>query len=253
VSTDSTFVAPVSLRPLALPAEHGGWGLLLEPIVLGFLVAPSAAGSLIGIGAIAAFLMRHPLKLAARDWMRRRRYPRSKACELLAASYGLSACLAFAAAWKMSGWLPFVALSIALKLASLQFVFDVRNRGRVWIAELAGAIAAAPIAAAIALAGGRTVLIASSLSLLMVARSIPAVLYVRAALRHEGRALMLVAHAIAVIAAALISWSAALATAILFARAFPRADGARPQTIGVREIGWGVLTVLLIAMSFRAP
>jgi hypothetical protein len=122
-----------------------------------------------------------------------------------------------------------------------------------WIAELAGAIAAAPIAAAIALAGGATVMIASSLSVLMIARSIPAVLYVRAALRHEGRALMLAAHAIAVIAAAFLSWTAALAMAILLARAIPQARGARPQTIGVREIGWGVLTVLLIAMSFRAP
>src|SRR6185436_9751194 len=27
----------VALRPLALPAEHGGWGFVLEPIVLGLL------------------------------------------------------------------------------------------------------------------------------------------------------------------------------------------------------------------------
>src|ERR1044072_2044638 len=35
------------LRPLALPTEHGGWGFLLEPLVLAMIVAPSWIGALI--------------------------------------------------------------------------------------------------------------------------------------------------------------------------------------------------------------
>ncbi len=54
----------IRLRPIALPAEHGGWGLLFEPIVLGLLLAPSLAGLLLSVAATGAFLARHPFKLA---------------------------------------------------------------------------------------------------------------------------------------------------------------------------------------------
>jgi hypothetical protein len=37
------------VRLVALPAEHGGWGLLLEPIALGLAVAPSLAGTFLGM------------------------------------------------------------------------------------------------------------------------------------------------------------------------------------------------------------
>jgi len=36
--------ATVPWKAVALPAEHGGWGLLAEPVVLGLVSAPSAAG-----------------------------------------------------------------------------------------------------------------------------------------------------------------------------------------------------------------
>lgn len=37
--------APRSLlRSVGVPTEHGGWGITTEVIVLGLLVAPSAAG-----------------------------------------------------------------------------------------------------------------------------------------------------------------------------------------------------------------
>ncbi|WP_426574944.1 hypothetical protein [Aquihabitans sp. McL0605] len=33
------------LRAVALPAEHGGWGLTLEPGLLGLLITPVSLGS----------------------------------------------------------------------------------------------------------------------------------------------------------------------------------------------------------------
>ncbi len=69
-------VARVRLRSVALPVEHGGWGLLLEPIALGLLVAPSLAGFCLSVAAAGAFLARHPLKLVMADRQRRRRLPR---------------------------------------------------------------------------------------------------------------------------------------------------------------------------------
>lgn len=43
-----------SLRSVAIPAEHGGWGLTLEPGILGVLVAPDLAGVLLGLAALLA-------------------------------------------------------------------------------------------------------------------------------------------------------------------------------------------------------
>ena len=66
------------LRSVALPAEHGGWGLTLEPGLLGLLIAPSVAGACIAAAAMVAFLARTPLKLAAIDRRRCRDLARTR-------------------------------------------------------------------------------------------------------------------------------------------------------------------------------
>ena len=243
--TVTTF-PPVSIRPLALPSEHGGWGLLLEPIVLALLVVPSAGGALIGIGAVAVFLMRHPLKLAVHDRLAGKRYPRSGFCELLAAGYGTAALLAFTAAWAMSGVKPLLALAVALPFAALQFSYDVRNRSRRAIPELAGAVAPASLAAAIAIAGGSA--LAPVLAALVLCRSIPAVLYVRSALRGSSRGPMLTAHVVAAAVAALITPLASIPMLLLLMRAAIPAN-APAKIVGLREVGWGLVTVALLALT----
>ncbi|MFP3942061.1 MAG: YwiC-like family protein, partial [Thermoanaerobaculia bacterium] len=64
-------------RAVALPPEHGSWGLVGEPVVLGLLVAPGWAPFLVGLAAFAAFLAYRPAKLAWGDLRRGRRYPRT--------------------------------------------------------------------------------------------------------------------------------------------------------------------------------
>ena len=65
------------LRTVALPAEHGGWALILEPIALGLLVAPSFRGLCIALAAFCCFLARQPLKLALSDHIKQRNLPRT--------------------------------------------------------------------------------------------------------------------------------------------------------------------------------
>lgn len=235
----------VFLRPLALPAEHGGWGFLLEPIVLGLLVAPSRGGWLIAAGAIGAFLARHPLKLAAQDWLRGKRYPRTRACASLAAAYAVPAGIALA----LVPLPALYALAAAIPFAALQFALDVRNHGRTLSAELAGVIAPGAIAMAVAIAGGVPSASAATLWLLLVLRGIPSILYVRYALRGEGRTPMMIAHAAAVAIASMIHPIAGLATLILFVRALVPVRGLAAKTIGMRELVMGVVTVLLFAVS----
>ena len=247
--TVSTFARPsVSIRPLAVPSDHGGWGLLLESVVLAMLVAPSAAGALIGMGAVTVFLMRHPLKLAVHDRLQGRRFPRSRFCELLAAGYGVAALLAFTAAWGLAGARPLLALTAALPFGAIQFSYDVRNRSRRTIPELAGATLPASLAAAIALAGGSTAALA--LSVLILCRSIPAVLYVRSTLRGGSRVAMLAAHVVAVVIAFLFApLLAGIAMLLLLLRASVPTH-APAKTIGLREIAWGMVTVGLIALAY---
>ena len=57
----------VSWRSVAVPREHGGWGFLLDPILLGLLVAPSAAGIFLVLLDLASFLARTPLKIVWKD------------------------------------------------------------------------------------------------------------------------------------------------------------------------------------------
>lgn len=241
----------LSLRPLALPAEHGGWGFLLEPIALALLVAPSFGGALIGVGALAIFLLRHPLKLAAHDWLQRRRYPRTAACELLVAGYGAAAVAAFTAAAFVGRTAALLPLLAAIPFGLTQFAYDARNRSRALPAEIGGAIAPSALAASMVVAAGKMPALAVALALLVLARSIPAVLYVRSILRGESRVPMLAAHVIAVAVAAWVGpWTAMLAMCLLLIRAALPATGIPARRIGIRELGWGAASVLLIAVGY---
>jgi hypothetical protein len=235
----------MTLRKLALPYEHGAWGFLLEPVAVGLLVAPSRAGVLVAVGAIAAFLARHPLRMAVRDWVTHKRVPRTRTCVMLALGYGLVAI----AALSLVGVKPLIPLVVAVPLAFAQFVLDVRNRGRALPAELAGAIAAGWAASAIALAGSRPVAVAIALWALLAARAVTSVFYVRSSLRGESRVVMLALHGVAVGFGAFISMTAMAAMGVLFARALPGVTALRARDIGMRELGFGVLTVLLIALA----
>ena len=235
----------VALRPLALPPEHGSWAFLLEPIAVGLLVAPSAEGAFIAFGAVAVFLARHPLLLALRDRKSGKRYPRTAICERLALGYALLAALAFV----QVGMKPLLPLVAALPLAIIHF----RSGGRSLAAELAGAIAPAATAAAMAMAGGGSKFTALALWSLLAARAIVSVLYVRSALRGESRTVMLAAHGAAVIVAAalafahVVSAGAVVAMLVLLARAVPK-QSLSARGIGMREVGYGALTVVLLAI-----
>jgi hypothetical protein len=135
------------LRALALPAEHGGWGFVLEPIILGLIVFPSRAGCALALAATATFLARHPLRLAIGDRLKGRQTTRTRRAMAVAACYGLLAVLTLGLAWTDAAgsgfWVPLLA---ATPLLGAQFGHDVRNRGRDLAPELLGAAAPGSLA-----------------------------------------------------------------------------------------------------------
>lgn len=248
----------VALRPLALPNEHGAWAMLFEPIALALVVVPSAAGALLAVAALFAFLTRHPMKLAAQDLMRGRRAARTHACELIAVGYAIPAIGALVAALAIGGAGPLLPLAAGLGFAAFQFRMDVDHRGRTLAAELCGASGTAVVAAAIAVAGQAPWPLAIALAILAGGRALPTTLFVRSLRRREGLAMTIVAHAAAIVAA-LVMWrlqlvpiGAPMAMALLFIRAALglRSDAPPPaKIIGIREVGWGAAVVALIAFA----
>jgi len=248
-------VPRVIIRPLALPVEHGGWGFVIEPAVLALLVVPSWPGLAIGVAVIAAFLARHPLRLAAGDWMRRRRYPRTIVCERLALGYGAAAIVAMTIAVAVTDARILIPFAITAPLGLAQFAFDVRNRGHAPAPEIAGAIAAGATAAAIALAGGRSPALAATLWLLTILRSVPAILFVRAALAKGRRSIAVAVHVAAVVIAIALWYqrlapaAAIVTTSLLLGRSLIRIEHEPPRRIGMREIAFGAVTVVLIGTA----
>ena len=258
----------VRLRSVALPIEHGAWGFLLEPALLGLLVAASWAGAALVLAALAALLLQTPLSLALTDVRRGRRYPRTALAWRFAVAYGALLVVAGTAALLLAGSAAILLpVAIAAPLAVLQLWLDARGRARELLPEAAGAVAMGSLAAGVAMAGGWSLLPALGLWGLLALRAVPAIVYVRARLRLErGQAfdprpswvLHLAAVGAAAFAAALgaASWVAVLPYAVLAARA---ARGLAPdrapvtaKVVGFREIGFGVMTAALLAVAAGA-
>ena len=256
---------PVRLRPIALPVEHGGWSLLLEPIALGLLLAPSPTGALISVAAIGLFLARHPYKLAVRDWRTGRRGRRALIAERFAVLYLLVGLLAASLAVKTGGFTFLLPLIFAVPVAIVQLAFDSLGRSRSLIAELAGAAATGSLASAIALSGGWPRATAFALWVIMAARSIPTILYLRTRLRlmrgkSSSRWWPLVAHVAALMATAslcvfeLAPWLAGGAMLVLLIRSVLGLSRSKnqttPQRLGVGELIFGALTVTLSVFGY---
>jgi len=239
----------VSLKPIAFPNEHGGWGFLFEPIVLGLAVAPSWGGVLIAIAAIFGFLTRQPLKFGMQDALRHKTYPRTRICWLVASLYACGALVSMSAAVMISGWRVLLPFAIVAPLALVALVADARNRSRALVPELAGAIAMTSTAASIAIAGAQPWMFV----VLLVARNISTIVYVRALLKRAHAAWPIVLHAASVVAAAPFGWIATAAMLILLVRAIVglTREAPRAKTIGWREIAFGALSVTLFALSLR--
>jgi hypothetical protein len=254
---------PVALKTVALPAEHGGWGFLAEPLILGLLVAPSGRGAALAAAAAAAFLARHPLKLVLADRLRGRTYPRTRAAAAFALGYGALAALALAIGTRGAPLVVWTPLLIAAPLALVQLACDARRRGRELAPELLGAVAPGSFAASIAIAGGWPAGGAAVLWLLLALRGTATVLYVRTRLRLDrgllpGRSAAWASHAlglvvvVALAASGLAGWPAVAAFALLLARALhglsPMRRSVRPQVLGFQELAYGLLTAVLLGI-----
>jgi hypothetical protein len=256
-----------NVRAVALPAEHGGWALIIEPIALGLLVAPSSGGLLIGAGALASFLARHPLKLAVGDRRKNRILKRTSLADRFALLYLTLAVVFFTFAVTSLPRELLVPFVIAGPLLFIQFLYDATGRSRELMAEVTGALAVGSISTAIALAGGWSWPTAFALWVIVACRHVPTIVYLRVLLgrrrqkqRPAVNGSVIVVQLLPLIAVYLLLFFkiapaiSLIVFAILFVRAlvglFNRAE-LTPKKLGISEVAFGAFAILLVGAGYR--
>ena len=244
----------VRLRPIALPAEHGSWALVLEPVVLGLLVAPSWEGLLLSLGVVAGFLTRRPLKVIQGEWGRAHSR-RWRIAWGFALGYGVIAVVGVVGTVALVGFAPMVPLVGVIPLLAAFLAYDFTRQSRSWQAEMAGSVAFAAVAESVPMIGGWPLDTSLALSVVIVAR---------ARLRLEKdkpRNVPLVggAHVLGILSmwglvyGQLLPALVLVPFLILLVRAgvglSPVRRRVRVNTIGFMEIGFGLLTILSVVIG----
>ena len=249
-------------RSIALPVEHGGWGFTLEPVLLGLLVAYSAAAWELSVAALAVFLARRPLKLVATDLVRRRWLARSRIALGFTCLYGAIALAGLLGALITAGSRFLVAYAVAVPFALVAIYADSQSKSRTLAAELAGATAMGSTVAAIALADGWAATEAFGLWLVLVARGVTTISLVRGQIRRvHGKPVgaqaiyavagVTVAVIIVAAAAGIVPWlsvAAILGIGVLAFVSLQRPPVAA-KTVGWTQIVTGLVVVLLTAFG----
>ncbi|MFN8531808.1 MAG: YwiC-like family protein [Anaerolineae bacterium] len=254
----------VSIKSVAIPAEHGGWGFLIEPLLLGLLIAPSLAGVGIGIAATAVFLLHQPVKIVVKDRRKGRLYERTRLAQRFLVLYsGIAAAALAVSLISASDAVWLIPLLMALPFAGVQLLFEFRSEGRSLISELFGALALAATAPAILLASHDGAIAAAVAWGLMALRTLPAILYVRTRLRlihgkAANRAVSLMFH-VAALVIAIPLWASGMTTplillglTVLLARAIYGLWVSRPvaaKTVGFQEVFFGLFYAIVCALA----
>jgi hypothetical protein len=251
-----------TFRAVALPREHGGWGLTFEPGLLGLLLIPEVAGLCLAIAALVGFLARTPLRLVLVDQYRGRTLERTRmARRVLSGELAVFAALVIGAVELAKGqfWLPAL---VAGPFVITAFWFEMRSRGRRLVPELAGAVGVCSVAAMVVLADGGGARLAVGAWLVLAARAVTSIPYVRAMIarlhgRPQSTALSAVADLAALVALvvativdhAFIVGGAAVVLVIALQRAGSRGVVPRPAVLGVRQLTMGFAVVAATAVG----
>jgi len=170
-----------NIRGVALPVEHGGWGVLLESLLLGLLLTPSWPGALFGLAMLMGWLLRQPLRLWIRE--KGRESNRSRAAQTVCVLYAGGMLAAGIAVWLQASMGTRVLIGASALMALAVLWADLRNQQRQEFWELAGAFTLASSVAVLLACGGRPLQQALLVYVLVALRHASSIVFVRNRLR----------------------------------------------------------------------
>jgi hypothetical protein len=173
------------MKSIALPNEHGSWGILFEPLVLGIAVAPSLASPFVALLYIGAFLSRQPLRWHIADLKAKRSRPQTTAARGFAFAYLSIAAIGFFGSLAFAGVNALLPLIVTAPLAAITLWYDVSGKSRNVAPEMAGVVTLATSSAVCGLAAGWSVAASLALTAVITLRLIPSMLYIRERLKLE--------------------------------------------------------------------
>jgi hypothetical protein len=255
----------IPARSVALPVEHGAWGFLFEPLLAGMLLAPSASAPFILLFVVGSFLLRQPLKFYLGDLFSKKRLPRTNLARRFVLIFGAVAAVGLLGTLFLTSLHNLLPFAVAAPIVVYLISQDIARQTRELLPELLAAFALASSITVVALAGGFGTALAVSLWILMVARLIPSVLYIRTRLllekgktfRRVGPIALHFAATAIVLALYYVGHASVLTTgmsAFLAARATYGLSGAAPamsaKALGIREVVYGVIYALTIVVGY---
>lgn len=264
LKTEATF----RVKVVALPAEHGAWAFFGEPMLAGILLAPTLAGLWLSIAAFGVFLIHQPLKIAIKDRLKGKYYLRTQWAERFAALYALLGVVGVIAAYLNVGSVFLPPILLAVPFACVQLAYDAANHGRDTIPEICGAVSLSALAPALTLISGWTLGQSLWLWVILAARAVTSIFYVRARLRLEkgkptDTRLAVGAHLLTLLALGVLAFlslvpklSLIVFGILLMRAAYGLSSHRRPtpaRNIGFQEIGYGLMTVLLTVLGYQLP
>jgi hypothetical protein len=233
--------------------------------MLGLALAPSITGLLLGVAALSAFLLRHPLETVLNDLLRGQPGDRTRTALIVAICYLATALAMLGAALQVGTHMFWPTLVAALALGIAQHVLSLRAPKRVLLRQAAGVASLMGLAPTIALAGGWMLSDTLILWGLLLAWAVPTTVYLSTRIRRaRGERIAILpavdAHVagltfvVALVLSRHTSTLMIIPLALMLARA---AYGLRPgavrthaSVIGVQEAAFSLMLVVGLTFGY---
>jgi hypothetical protein len=249
---------------LVLPAEHGSWSFLFEPLIAGLAIAFSPAAPWIALAAVAAFFARQPLRATL---ISKGNHAVTVPARKLFAVFAAAAAIGLLGAYYTAGPQILIPFFLALPLAASQFFLDLSRKGRSLWAEILGAVAISSTISIFLIADGKPFVFAASFWLIFAGRFVPSLLYVRNRLflekgKEYSFAVPAAAHAAGLVVLAALAFAdvASILTVLMFGFLLCRSvlglskyrRNVKAMKIGVMEVLYGALTLASMIIGYYA-
>ena len=252
-----------TIKKVSLPPEHGSWSFVLEPLILSLLVAFSSAGLFLAVTTFFIFLNHQPIRVLLNKKINKQLFLPAL---LFFVIYSVLIVVCFFSVYRNTQIIYLLPFAVAVFLMAVFFILELLQKGRKLLAEFIAPISITFIGISIVLIGGWKILPAAAFAVVLLARSIPTVLYIHLKVQHIKKKklskqlfyfleFIFFVLIIVLVMFNLVPRLSIIASIILIGRAIYGLSekGLREniKTIGIREFIYGILYVVIVYIGYN--